>query len=167
MPIRANLRIYQDVFVCYKDSSAAISVSDSKYNMMIAWIKKQIRMYFGFSKRETNGVLLLLLITTIAVLVPFGMYCYDRLCRAERGDKDGKNNKNNLVIVESKFYKRKEGDRLKKVCNLPQCKIYYEDFISMVKVPYRFRWASRTDSRSVDPNGVGSQSCYAFSFSPA
>ncbi len=87
---------------------------------MIAWIKRHIRMYFGFSKRETNGVLLLLLITNITILVPFAVYCYDRLYQtAEHGEID---DKNKVVIVEGESYKRKEGDRLKKICNLPSAK---------------------------------------------
>lgn len=67
----------------------------TKENIMIAWIKKKIRTYFGFSKRETNGVVLLLCITSIIVLVPFAMYCYDM--KYEKADEH-----NEPVLVEGK-----------------------------------------------------------------
>jgi competence protein ComEA len=37
---------------------------------MLSWIKARLRNHFGFSKTETNGTLVLLVVTSICLLVP-------------------------------------------------------------------------------------------------
>jgi competence protein ComEA len=43
---------------------------------MLAWIKAWLRDHFGFSRAETNGTLMLLLLTSICLLVPQGLKWY-------------------------------------------------------------------------------------------
>jgi DNA uptake protein ComE-like DNA-binding protein len=43
---------------------------------MLVWIKAWLRDHFGFSRAETNGTLVLLLLTTICLLVPQGFKWY-------------------------------------------------------------------------------------------
>lgn len=43
---------------------------------MFAWIKARLRDHFGFSRAETNGTLVLLLLTSTCLLVPQGLKWY-------------------------------------------------------------------------------------------
>jgi DNA uptake protein ComE-like DNA-binding protein len=46
---------------------------------MFVWIKAWLRDHFGFSRAETNGTLVLLLLTSACLLVPQGLKWYYRL----------------------------------------------------------------------------------------
>ena len=43
---------------------------------MLSWLQDRLRDYFGFSKAEANGTLVLLLLTTICLIVPQSLHWY-------------------------------------------------------------------------------------------
>lgn len=43
---------------------------------MFSWIRAKLRVHFGFSKAETNGTLVLLLLASICLLLPQGLRWY-------------------------------------------------------------------------------------------
>lgn len=55
---------------------------------MLSWIKARLRDHFGFSKAETNGTLVLLLLTTTCLLVPQGLKWYYSLQPEASYDQD-------------------------------------------------------------------------------
>ncbi|MCU0318409.1 MAG: helix-hairpin-helix domain-containing protein [Amoebophilaceae bacterium] len=46
---------------------------------MFSWISARLRAHFGFSKAETNGTLVLLLLASTCLLLPQGLKCYYRI----------------------------------------------------------------------------------------
>jgi len=46
---------------------------------MFPWIRTVFRIHFGFSKAEANGMLALLLLTSICLLAPQGVKWYYRM----------------------------------------------------------------------------------------
>lgn len=55
---------------------------------MLAWLKDNFRVYFGFSKAETNGTLVLLLLTSICLLVSQGVKWYAHMRPEANYDSD-------------------------------------------------------------------------------
>ena len=47
------------------------------YNRLCKFFLYHIRQYFGFSRHETYGTLFLLLIITLALLLPYFLHGYD------------------------------------------------------------------------------------------
>jgi DNA uptake protein ComE-like DNA-binding protein len=81
---------------------------------MFSWISAQLREYFGFSKTETNGTLVLLLLTSICLLAPQGLRWYHSVQSQSSHDLDVALLERTLALLETQVQKSKHTRKILK-----------------------------------------------------
>ncbi len=80
---------------------------------MLSWLKAMIRDHFGFSKAETNGILLLLLLTSTCLLAPQALKWYHSKRLNANYDQDVALLERNLALLKAQAHTAKTTDLTK------------------------------------------------------
>lgn len=94
---------------------------------MFSWMSARLRRHFGFSRTETRGACVLLLLIGVCLLVPQGLKWYDSMQPAESHDQDIALLEHTLLLLEAhKQSSKRVYKAFKKELDDPQSMPYFD-----------------------------------------